>query len=168
MLLLSWCMTATYAVSAWYHIVVRTPRAQAVLKRLDHAMIFVLIAGSHTALAVVTLEGARLAGAVIGAWTVAVFGMALKLTGRMARAAEAAYAVAGWGVLAVAPWMWRTAGAAMWWVLACGALYSAGALAFARQWPRRGSASFGYHEVWHAVTLVSGMGYLAVVAHLGG
>ncbi len=167
-LLLSWCMTLTYGVSAWYHLVVRTPRAQAVLKRLDHAMIFVLIAGSHTALAVVTLDGAVLAAAVAGCWAVAVFGMVLKLTGRMSKLAEAAYGVCGWGVLPVAPWMWARAGAVLWWVLACGVVYSVGAVAFARRWPRAGCATFGYHEVWHAVTLCGGMGYLAVIAHLGG
>jgi hemolysin III len=167
-MMLSWCMTLTYGVSAWYHLVVRTPRAQAVLKRLDHAAIFVLIAGSHTALAVVTLDGAVLGIAVAGCWAVAVLGMALKLSGFKTKLAEITYGVCGWGILSVAPWMWARAGGVMWWVLPCGIAYSVGAVAFAKRWPRERCETFGYHEVWHAVTLVGGMGYMAVIAHLGG
>jgi hemolysin III len=162
------CMTLTYAVSAWYHIVVRTPFAQAVLKRLDHAMIFVLIAGSHTALCVVTLKGPLLGWAVVTAWLIALGGVLLKLTGRMARMAEIGYAVAGWGALSVMPWMWATAGVVLLWVLLSGVLYSAGAVAFAKQWPRKTCARFGYHEVWHVVTLLSGALHFVAVARLAG
>jgi hemolysin III len=161
-------MAITYAVSAWYHVVVRTARAQAVLKRLDHAMIFVLIAGSHTALCVVTLEGPLLGWSIAVAWVLALTGVLLKLTGWMARMAETAYAVTGWGALGVMPWMWAAAGGVLWWVLASGVLYSAGALAFARQWPRRTCTRFGYHEVWHVVTLVSGAMHFIAVARLAG
>ena len=166
--LLACCMALTYSVSAWYHIVVRTPLAQVVLKRLDHAMIFVLIAGSHTALCVVTLKGPLLGWAVVTAWLMAFVGVLLKLTGRMARIAEIGYAVAGWGVLGVMPWMWSSAGPVLWWVLLSGVLYSAGAVAFARQWPRKMCARFGYHEVWHVVTLLSGALHFVAVARLAG
>lgn len=166
-ILLSWCMTITYGISAWYHVVVRTPRAQAVLQRLDHAAIFLLIAGSHTALSVVTLDGAPLLCAVIGCWAAALFGITMKLSGARTKLSEIAYGVCGWGILGALPWISRRAEGAVWWILACGVLYSAGAVAFSKRWPRERCATFGYHEVWHAVTLVGGVGYMAVIVHIG-
>lgn len=147
-----------FGTSAAYHRGSWSPRAHAVMARLDHSMIFVLIAGTYTPFAVLLLDGAT-------RWTVlgVVWGGAL--TGILLRNAPhrppqwvfvLLYLALGWVALGFLPAILRSGGVAVLvLLLAGGALYSAGAVVYATRRPDPSPRWFGFHEVFHALTLAA-------------
>jgi hemolysin III len=157
---------AVYAVSASYHLLARTKRAQAVMQRMDHAAIFFLIAGSATPLCVLALSPWAATALLVMIWGGAAVGATLKARGRADRAAKALYLIVGWSVIAVLPAVWNETGIAAGLIVGGGLIYTAGAVAFSKQWPRARCAVFGYHEVWHSATLIAGALHFAAVTKL--
>jgi len=147
-----------YAASALYHLSPRSARAAA-YQRLDHAMIYVFIAGTYTPICLIVLWG-RVVGAalLLGVWGLAAAGVAHKaLWFRTPRGLSTAlYVGLGWlGVLA-APALLRAAPAALFgWLLAGGLLYTAGAVVYWARWPRGVPGVFGFHELWHVFVLAA-------------
>jgi hemolysin III len=149
---------AMLGASALYHRVTWSPRVRPWMRRIDHAGIYLLIAGTYTPVGLLSLHGSlqRIvlavvwggAGAAILAkvcwvrspkWLSAVFGIAL-----------------GWVGVAAMPQLARSAGiAAVALLLAGGLAYTAGAVVYARRRPDPAPAVFGYHELFHALTLVA-------------
>jgi len=149
---------AMLGASALYHRVTWTPRARLRMRRVDHAGIYLLIAGTYTPVGLLSLHGslqqvvlavvwAGAAAAVLAKvcwvgspkWLSAVFGIAL-----------------GWVGVAALPQLATTAGPAAVALLAAGGLaYTAGAIVYARRRPDPAPGVFGYHEVFHALTLVA-------------
>jgi len=156
---------ALYAVSSGYHVFARSPRLRAVMQRVDHTMIYVLIAGTFTPIALVTLHGTAQTVALGVMWLGAAVGMVVKLAwfGRFRRLGSALYIVLGWAGLMALPGLWSR-----WTVLALviagGLLYTVGAILFALRRPRLKGRWFGYHEVWHVFGV--GAGVLIFVANL--
>lgn len=148
-------MGLLYAASASYHSFRGSERGLRWLRKLDHAAIFVLIAGSYTPVAYFGLEGAA-RGAVLGlVWGVALAGASLKLfTLRLPRwVSTALYLALGWLAVLFLPQLARGLPlAALLWLAAGGLLYSAGAVVYAtRRW--NPSPTWGFHEVWHLFVL---------------
>jgi hemolysin III len=147
-----------FGTSAAYHRGSWGPRARDVMARLDHSMIFVLIAGTYTPFALITLEGTA-------RWTVfgVVWGGAL--AGVLLRNAlrtpprwllVALYLVLGWVALGFMPQLQESGGwAVIVLLLVGGALYSAGAVVYALRRPDPSPRWFGFHEVFHAFTLAA-------------
>jgi hemolysin III len=152
--------------SALFHRVLWSPARRRVLKRVDHSAIFLAITGSYLALAGLTLHGAiRLvlllvvvSGAVVG---VAIRQLALD-TPKWANTLP--YLVVGWAAVAVMPQIYRGGGPlCLSLVVGGGLAYTLGALAYAFKKPKLSPRVFGYHELFHAGTLVgAGLNFWAL------
>jgi len=157
-----------FGVSGLYHrINWATARARAWMRRLDHTMIFVLIAGSYTPFALVVLDGTLADVILLVVWSGAAAGAILNLL--WVRAPKwliaVVYVLVGWVAVAAFPDMLDELGfAATAMVAAGGLLYTAGALVYARGKPDPAPAVFGYHEVFHALVIAAAALQYAVVA----
>ena len=155
-----------FGTSAAYHRGSWDGRSREVMKRLDHSMIFILIAGTYTPFALLLLDGATRWIVFGTVWSGALLGVVLRNAVR--RPARwmfvALYLALGWVALGVLPQLQDAGG----WVvvillLAGGLFYSLGALVYALRRPDPSPHWFGYHEVFHAFTLLAFIThYLAV------
>ena len=159
-------LVAVFLVSTLYHRLGRTPRVQQVLRRADHATIFLLIAGSYTPVAVVAIGGHAGWALVIAAWAIAAFGVVLKLVWfhRTRVLGAALYIGLGWMIVAAAPALVQhVSRPELALLVAGGVLYTAGAVVLARRRPNPSPRVFGYHEVWHSlVILAAGCHYASI------
>jgi hemolysin III len=144
-------VSAMFGASALYHRGNWTAAWHRRMQRLDHAMIFLLIAGTATPAFLLAAHGAARVAGLTMIWTLTLTAAAI----RMARMnvpeilAGATFVGLGWVAGLAVPGVWQhsvTAGALM---LAGGLLYMAGALSYHRRWPNPKPAVFGYHEVFH-------------------
>lgn len=157
------CSVALYTASASYHLHRGDDDARLVLRRLDHALIFVLIAGCYTPLCLLALPQPAGAAVLVGVWAVALAGVRTKLRrlgGLTGSVGSWLYHVLGWSLVLTLPWLapglgWR--GLAL--LLGGGLLYSAGAATLVAGRPNPLPGVVGYHEVWH------GLGVLAATCH---
>src|SRR3954453_7303557 len=147
-----------FGTSAAYHRGSWSPRALDVMARLDHSMIFVLIAGSYTPFALLLLQGA-LQWAVIGiVWGAAVLGIVLRNVVRQPPRwlLVALYLALGWVAVGLLPDVLQRGGVAVLVLLGVGGLfYTAGAVIYALRRPDPSPRWFGFHEVFHACTLLA-------------
>ncbi len=147
-----------FGTSAAYHRGSWSGRSEEVMKRLDHSMIFVLIAGTYTPFALVLLDGAA-RWTVLGlVWGGALAGVVLRNAVR--RPARwlfvGLYLLLGWVALGVLPQLHASGGLTVVVLLLLGGLfYSAGALVYATRRPDPSPRWFGFHEVFHAFTLLA-------------
>ena len=150
-------LTGLFGTSAAYHRLARSVRARGLMRRLDHAMIFVLIAGSYTPLCLVALDGGWRVAALAVVWGGALTGVGLKLFRLQAmRLGNALYIVLGWAVLALLPELAKRVGALTITLLAAGGLlYTVGAVVLTRRRPDPVPEVFGYHEVWHSLVVAA-------------
>jgi hemolysin III len=156
-----------FGTSAAYHRLARAPRTRAVMQRLDHSMIYLLIAGTYVPMCLVALPlswGIPVL-AVVGVG--AVTGIVLKVSAfhRARWVSGALYPVLGWALLAAVPVLSSRLSAGQLALVAGGGIaYTVGfpVLLVKRPdpWPRR----FGYHEVWHTCTVVAAVLHFAAVA----
>jgi hemolysin III len=147
-----------FGVSALYHRRVWSRRGFQVMRRLDHSMIFVFIAGTYTPFAVLLLPPAKAAVILGVVWGGAVAGVGLKLSWPHAPRWLSAplYIALGWVAVVVMPDLLRTGGVAAVVLLVVGGLfYTAGAVCYALRWPDPWPTVFGHHEFFHACTLVA-------------
>ena len=148
-----------FGSSAAYHRLARTERLQRVLQRINHSMIFVLIAGSYTPLCLVALPRAWGIPMLAVVWTIGLVGIVLKVFGfeRFRLLGYALYVIicasAAIGMPALYHALTRTQFAL---VAAAGALYVMGVPVLARGRPDPWPRTFGYHEVWHTFTVAAG------------
>ncbi|TDT17960.1 channel protein (hemolysin III family) [Ilumatobacter fluminis] len=162
-------LCSTLAVSTTYHRWVHTVRARARWRRLDHATIFALIAGTCSALALTTLNAGRAVAVLIAIWFAASVGAVLKLSHfeRASRLGPVVYIAMGWSGVALAPAIWQRGGTlAFVCFVAGGLVYTVGAIGFARRWPTLRPATFSYHEVWHAFTIAAAGLHFATITTL--
>jgi len=159
--------TAVYAVamasmlgaSALYHRVSwKTPRRRALARRLDHAMIFVFIAGTYTPFALLSFEGWLPVVVLTCVWSGAALGLIVNVAWIDAPkwVTAPAYLLVGWVGVIAAPQLFGevgVAGAVL--LIVGGALYTLGALTYATHWPNPFPRTFGYHEVFHLLVVVA-------------
>jgi hemolysin III len=149
---------AMLGASALYHRVAWSTRAHLWMRRVDHAGIYVLIAGTYTAVGLLALHGS-LQHVVLGlVWGGAGAAILAKLCWVAApRWLSAVVAVVlGWVGVVALPQLVQTAGPAAVALLGAGGVaYTVGALIYARRKPDPLPAVFGYHEMFHALTLVA-------------
>jgi hemolysin III len=159
---------ALFGTSALYHrINWKTLNARRWMRRLDHSMIFVLIAGTYTPFALLALDGKLATAILIVVWSGALAGVILQLcwvdAPRMLSAVV--YIAMGWVALVAYPEMVDKVGitgTAL--VTAGGILYSVGAIIYATKRPNPAPKVFGYHEVFHALVIAAAALHYAVVA----
>jgi hemolysin III len=152
-------IVAMFAVSGVYHRVDwKSATARKWMKRLDHSMIFIFIAGSYTPFAVLALpesDGLVLLGIV---WTGALAGVLLKMFWPSAPrwVGVPLYLLLGWvAVWFIAPIMQGAGVAAVVLLIVGGALYSVGGVLYGLKWPNPWPDTFGHHEFFHACTAVA-------------
>jgi hemolysin III len=152
-----------YLTSTTYHVFSRSDAVRRVMRRLDHSMIYILIAGTFTPVCVLVMDGWFRWVVLTVVWAGAALGVALKLgTGlRFRRFGFALYLVLGWTGLLLLPSLLGQPLQLLLIVLA-GVLYTVGAIMFSLRWPLRTSTWFGYHEVWHVFGVVAGALLFAV------
>ncbi len=155
-----------FGTSALYHRRTWNERGRRVMKRLDHSMIFVFIAGTYTPFALLVLP--REFGEVILAvvWLGALGGVVLKQAWITAPRwlTVPPYLLLGWVAIFVLPAMLREAGLASLLLLVIGGLiYTFGAIVYATRRPDPAPSVFGYHEVFHLCTIVAALCHYAAV-----
>lgn len=148
-----------YTASSVLHGARVRPDVEHLLRRLDHAAIFIYIAGCYTPISLVSLRpehpawGWALLG---GCWLLAIAGVTFKLAWFSAKRwlSTALYLLMGWLALAaIVPMLDVLPLAAMLWLLAGGLFYTAGAVIYALRKPDFAPGVFGYHELWHFFVL---------------
>ena len=163
-------ISALLGVSGLYHRVNWTPRARAWMRRLDHTMIFVLIAGSYTPIAVYTLDPDSRTWVLATVWgaVAAVFAVNLGLQNAPPWFHAALSVAGGFAGAATFPEIVRSAGwGCMSLLIVGGVLYVGGALCYALKRPNPIPGAFGYHEVFHAmVILAAGTHYAAIAQYV--
>jgi hemolysin III len=162
------CVAGLFGASALYHrITWASAAARRRMRRLDHSMIFLLIAGTYTPFALLALRGALATAILVVVWSAAAGGILLKLLWIDAPKWLVAliYVALGWVALAAFPELIERIGVtATALVGAGGVLYTIGAVVYALQRPDPAPAVFGYHEVFHALVIVAAALQYAVVA----
>ena len=147
-------MILLYGASATYHTVNVTGRALRIFRKLDHMMIFVLIAGSYTPICLVVLRGSLGYGLLAVIWGLALAGMITKVCWITCPRwfSSLIYIVMGWTVVFVFNPLYHTLStAAFLWLLAGGIIYTAGGIIYALKLPffNARHKNFGSHEIFH-------------------
>ncbi|MEO8328400.1 MAG: hemolysin III family protein [Candidatus Nanopelagicales bacterium] len=155
-----------FGVSATYHRRIWGARAEAVLKRLDHSNIYLFIAGSYTPFAVALFSGTQGDILLIIVWTVAVLGVLFRVmwVGAPRPLYVAMYIALGWAAVGYLPALWRSGGAAVAiLILIGGLLYTLGAVVYTFRRPNTFPRWFGFHEIFHALTIAAYLAQYAAV-----
>ena len=149
-------VSALFGTSALYHRVTWTAPARRRMRRLDHAMIFLLIAGTYTPVGLLVLQGTLATVVLAVVWVGAVAGIVVELA--WARAPRwlggTVYLALGWVAVAAMPQLFARLGVAGGLLIVGGGLvYSVGAAVYALRRPDPVPAVFGYHEVFHLLVI---------------
>lgn len=158
-------VTLLFGTSALYHRRTWQPRARGWMKRLDHSMILVLIAGTYTPLTVLLLPRPTGTWLLQFAWAGAAAGIAVRMLWLRAPRplVLAPYLLVGCAALLTLPELLHTGGVAVLvLLLAGGAAYLAGAAIYAARRPDPRPAVFGYHELFHLLTVIAGAAFYVV------
>jgi hemolysin III len=158
-------LVALFAVSSSYHLGLHTEQQLVRWRRADHATIFLLIAGTYTPFCLLVLSGTAATVELAIVWTGALVGVAIKmwrvdlhvLSGFM-------YIGLGWVAVVTLPAIARgldTLGTVL--LVMGGALFTSGALVLATHRPNPWPRTFGYHEVWHAMTVLAAICHYVVI-----
>lgn len=151
-------VVAMLGASALYHRVTWSVRARPWMRRLDHAGIYLLIAGTYTPVGLLTLRGTMREVVLAVVWIGAAAAILIKFVwvGAPKWLSAVTGVALGWAGVAAMPQVARHAGVTAVVLLGIGGLaYTVGAVVYARRRPDPVPAVFGYHELFHALTLVA-------------
>lgn len=160
---------ALFGTSAAYHRLARSPRACAIMQRLDHSMIFVLIAGTYTPVCLLAMPRAWGIPILCVVWAGAALGVVLKVTAftKLPVLGYALYPILGWAAIVALPVLYhRLTTTQLVLMIAGGVAYTAGLPILLRRRPDPWPRTFGYHEIWHAFTVVAGVCHFVMVGML--
>ena len=160
-------VSAMFGISALYHRGTWTAAWNQRLQRLDHAMIFLLIAGTATPAFTLATSGTFRLACLIIMWALTAAAAALRLAWMSAPelVAGSTFVGLGWVAVLALPGVWTHAGAAAGaLMLSGGLLYTTGALSYHRRRPDPYPAVFGYHEVFHALVCAAAACQYAAIA----
>jgi hemolysin III len=161
-------LSALFGTSALYHRVNwRRPELRRWMRRLDHSMIFLLIAGTYTPFALLALHGPLASAILVVVWAGALAGTIVEMIWIEAPKWVTAivYLSLGWVAIVAFPELWEALGpGGSLLVAAGGLLYTAGAVVYATQRPNPNPAVFGYHEVFHLLVIAAAAAHFGAVA----
>lgn len=145
-----------YSASTTYHLVKSTERVIKNLRKLDHAAIYILIAGTYTPICLMVLQGTLKWVMLIVIWSLALLGVVLKLIWLDAPRwlSTLFYVLLGWiAIFIISPISkaMKTGGLVL--LISGGILYTIGALIYATKWPKISCKFFGFHEIFHIFVL---------------
>jgi hemolysin III len=166
MLIYGLSLCQLYTVSALYHIGSWATARRRRLRALDHANIFIFIAGTYTPLCFNILSGWLRVVLLVVIWALAAAGVGLIVSRRSVPrvVGTALYIGMGWvAVLALPAFLallpWQATGL----LILGGLLYTLGGVIYARRWPDPFPRIFGYHEVFHLFTIAAGIAFTSVI-----
>ena len=146
-----------FGISAIYHRGTWSPKVESFLKRFDHSNIFLIIAGSYTPFAMMLpRDQARTLLTIV--WTGAILGVLFRVfwVGAPRWLYVPVYVLLGWvAVFYFGPLREHVGGAVMTWIVIGGLLYSVGALVYGIKRPNPSPRWFGFHEVFHTLTILA-------------
>lgn len=159
-----------FGVSAVYHWSAGRPsRATPVLKRLDHGTILLAIAGTYTAVTALAVSNPRRGQLLVAMWVLTAIGIVVQVLILSAPRwiGAVGYLVVGWfAAFDIPAYLKGTTTAEFTWIVVGGLLYTVGAIVYAVKRPNPSPAVFGYHEVFHAFTVVAAAAHFVAVALL--
>lgn len=158
---------ALFSISATYHTINWTPNVKRILRRLDHANIFLIIAGTYTPLTVIWLETQTAQILLSLVWGGSILGLLFRVFWLTAPRwlYVPIYIALGWAALLYLPDFYDSAGAVIvGLILAGGILYSAGAVIYAIKKPNLSARYFGFHELFHSFTIAAFFCHYAAIA----
>ncbi len=159
-------VTAMFGVSAFYHRGNWSEAWRVRLQRVDHAMIFLLIAGTATPAFLLASHGVFRIACLAALWTLTLAAGAIHMVWMNAPEllVGSTFVALGWAGGLALPAVWLNSGAAAGTLLLVGGLlYTAGALSYRFRWPNPNPAVFGYHEVFHLLVVLAAACQYAVV-----
>jgi hemolysin III len=148
-------LSGLYAASAAFHTIRWSPKVWAWMRRLDHSMIYMFIAGSYTPIALLVLRPPWSTTVLAVVWGGAGIGIALKVFVRgFAALSQVLYMTLGWLAIFILPQLVETMSTLEIALLfGGGVLYTAGAVVFGLRRPNPIPLVFGFHEIWHALVI---------------
>jgi hemolysin III len=156
-----------FGTSAVYHRGTWSPRVAGVLRRLDHTNIFLIIAGTYTPLAVLLLPPSTARTLLLVVWSGALVGLLARVfwLGAPRWVYVPIYLALGWVAVGFMPQFWTSGGPAVVWFVAVGGLaYTVGAVVYGLKRPNPSPRWFGFHEIFHALTVVGYSCHFVAVA----
>jgi len=161
-------LSALFGTSALYHRVEwKRPNVRRWMRRLDHSMIFFLIAGTYTPFALLALHGTLATAILVVVWVGAIAGAIVEMIwiDHPKWASVLIYMALSWVAVVCFPSLWSSLGVAGALLLVTGgALYTAGAVVYAIQRPNPNPAIFGYHEVFHLFVIAAALAHFSAIA----
>jgi hemolysin III len=161
-------LSALLGTSALYHRVNwKRPDVRRWMRRLDHSMIFFLIAGTYTPFALLVLSGPLADAILVVVWVGALIGAIVEMVWieHPKWVAALVYMSLGWVAAVAFPGLWEEMGVAGTLLVAAGGLlYTVGAVVYATQRPNPNPRVFGYHEVFHALVIAAAAAHFAAIA----
>ncbi len=145
-----------FCTSAVYHRGHWSPRVAGVLRRMDHTNIFLVIAGTYTPLAILLLAHGTARTLLIVVWAGAFVGLLMRVfwLGAPRWVYVPIYVALGWVAVWFLPAFWRSGGApVVWLIMAGGVAYTVGAVVYGFKRPNPSPRWFGFHEVFHSLTV---------------
>lgn len=161
-------MIFLYAASSVHHLIPKSRSQAKLYQKIDHSMVFVLIAGTYTPICIIALEGISgwiLLGVV---WSLSVFGIALKFSRKKVsrKISTGLYVAIGWAaVAAIYPIIREISLAGFLWLLAGGIFYTVGAIVFAYRRPNPIPRVFGFHEIFHLFVMAGSLSHFWTIFH---
>ena len=167
-------LVSMYCASAFYHSLKVSERAVAHLRRIDHMMIYILIAGSYTPVCLVLLRGRLGLWLLVAVWSLAALGTLQTVAWMHAPdwLSTVLYIGMGWiAVFLVRPLLAAAPPGFFFWMLGGGVIYTLGAVLYATNWPRLKPGAtprlFGSHEIWHLCVMGGSFAhYWAMLAYV--
>jgi hemolysin III len=163
------CISTLFGISALYHRPMWEPGPRTLMKRLDHAAIFLMIAGTATPISMLALSGENGNKLMAILWAFAFFGVMQSLFWVKAPRWLSAilYVIMGWLSVPYLGEMKVVLGESRIWILlAGGVVYTVGAVIYATKKPNPWPKYFGYHEVFHILVIVAAVLHFIVVSSL--
>jgi len=148
-------MILLFSASGTYHLITKESIVRA-FRKVDHAMIFVMIAGTYTPLILKAFSGSPRMWYMLGIWLFALSGVSLKIffAGRFRLFSTIIYLAMGWTcIFAIKPIIEALGPGGSLLLLGGGVFYTVGGVFYALKWPRKGK-KFGFHEVFHILILL--------------
>jgi len=158
-------LVGLYTTSSLYHSVPWREVWKARLQRLDHTMIYVLVAATFTPLLVAALDGPWVVIGLLGAWGLATLGLAREMRARESGPGFLAAQIVVGSACLIPLWLTlrslETTNSLL--VLGGGVIYLVGVVMFVNSWPRLIPGVFSHHELWHVFVIVASAAHFAAV-----
>ena len=155
-----------FAASTAYHGS-REPARRARLRTVDHASIYLLIAGTYTPICLFYLPGAWRTALLVTIWALAAVGITVKLfiINAPRWVTAGVYLLMGWlGVIAAGEMLSQMPAGALFWLVAGGLFFSVGAVVYITRRPNPYPGRFGFHEIWHIFVVLGAFSHFVIMA----